>query len=77
MVVIPLQRTLKVPEHHPMNLPTRPSLPTLGTKASDIVDMDLQSTQQNIQLQIDAYKEIERFEEEGIGDQLSELQQFQ
>jgi hypothetical protein len=39
--------------------------------------MDLQSnTQQNIQLQIDAYKERERLEEEGIGDQLSELQQF-
>ena len=76
MVVIPLQRTLKVPEHPPMNLPTRPSLPTLGTKASDIVDMDLQSTQQNIQLRIDAYKERERLEEEGFGDQLSELQQF-
>ena len=77
MVVIPLQRTLKVPEHPLMNHPTRPSLPTLGIKASDIVDMDLQSTQQNIQLRIDAYKEIERFEEEGIGDQMSELQQFQ
>jgi hypothetical protein len=38
--------------------------------------MDLQSTQQNTQLRIDAYKERERFEEEGIGDQLSELQQF-
>ena len=60
-----------------MNLPTRPSFPTLGRKASDIIDMDLQSTQQNIQLWIDAYKEIERFEEEGIGDQMSELQQFQ
>ncbi len=77
MVVIPLQRTLKVPEHPLMNHPTRPSLRTLGIKASDIVDMDLQSTQQNIQLRIDAYKEIERFEEEGISDQLSELQQFQ
>jgi len=76
MVVIPLQRKLRVPEHPPMNLPTRPSLPTLGTKASDIVDMDLQSTQQNTQLRIDAYKERERLEEEGIGDQLSELQQF-
>ncbi len=52
-------------------------MPTLGTKASDILDMDLQSnTQQNIQLQIDAYKERECLEEEGIGDQLSELQQF-
>ena len=59
-----------------MNLPTRPSLPTLGTKASDIVDMDLQSTQQYIQLRIDAYKERERLKEEGISDQLSELQQF-
>ena len=39
--------------------------------------MDLQSnTLQNIQLQIDAYKERERLKEKGIGDQLSELQQF-
>ena len=59
-----------------MNLLCRPTLPTLGTKASDIVDMDLQSTQQNTQLRIDAYKEREHLEEEGIEDQLSELQQF-
>jgi hypothetical protein len=38
--------------------------------------MDLQSTQQNTLLRIDAYKERERLEEEGIGNQLSELQQF-
>jgi hypothetical protein len=75
-VVIPLQRHKIVPEHPPMNLLCRPTLPTLGTKASDIVDMDLQSTQQNTQLRIDAYKEREHLEEEGIGDQLSELQQF-
>ena len=75
-VVIPLQRHKIVPEHPPMNLQCRPTLPTLGTRASDIVDMDLQSTQQNTQLRIDAYKERERLEEEGIGDQLSELQQF-
>ena len=75
MVAIPLQRTKSVPKHPPMNLPTRPSLPTLGTKASDIIDMDSQSTQQNVQLQMDAYRERERLEEEGIGDQLSELQQ--
>ena len=68
-----MRRTLKVPEHPPMNLPTRPSLPTLRTKASDIVDMDLQSTPQNIQLRIDAYKERERLEGEGFGDQLSKL----
>ena len=36
--------------------------------------MDLQCTQQNTQLWIDAYTERECLEEEGIGDQLSELQ---
>jgi len=75
MVVIPLQRTKIVPEHLPMNLPTRSSLLTLETKASDIVDMDSQSTQQNTQLRMDTYRESELLEEEGIGDQLSDLQQ--
>ena len=45
-------------------------------KTSDIVDMDLQCTQENTQLRIDAYKERKLLEEEGNGDQLSELQQF-
>jgi len=76
MVVIPLKRTKIVPEHPRMNLPTRPSLPTLGTKASDIIDMDSQSTQQNTQLRMDAYRERELLEEEGIGDLLSNLQQI-
>jgi len=64
-VVIPLQRYKIVPEHLPMNLLCQPTLPTLGTKASDIVDMDLQCAQQNAQLRIDAYKEREHLEEEG------------
>jgi hypothetical protein len=59
-----------------MNLPTQPSLSTLGTKASDIIDMDLQSTKQNTQLWMDAYKERECREDEGFGDQLSDMQQF-
>jgi len=63
-----VKRTKIVPEHPPMKLPTRPSLPTLGTKASDIIDMDSQSTQQNAQLQMDAYRERELLEEEGISD---------
>ena len=75
-VVIPLQRYKIVPEHLPMNFLCCPTLPKLGTKASNIVDMDVQSNQQNTQLRIDAYTERERLEEEGIGDQLSELQQF-
>jgi hypothetical protein len=38
--------------------------------------MDLQSTKQNTQLQMDANKERERWEDEGFGDQLSDMQQF-
>jgi hypothetical protein len=72
-VVIPLQRYKTVPENPPMNLPSRPTLPTLGTKAFDITDMDVLSTEQNTKLQMDAYKERERMEDEGIGDQLSEM----
>ena len=49
-VVIPLQRYKTVPEHLPMNLPSRPTLPTLGTKAFDITDMDVLSTEQNTKL---------------------------
>ena len=59
-----------------MNLPTRPTLPTLGTKAFDIIDMDVLSTEQNTKLRMDAYKEREHMEDAGIGDQLSEMQQF-
>jgi hypothetical protein len=59
-----------------MNLPTWPTLPTLGTKAFDTIDMDVLSTEQNTKLQMDAYKEREHMEDEGIEDQLSEMQQF-
>ena len=61
-----------------MYLPTWLTLPTLGMKAFDIIDMDVDvlSTEQNTNLQMDAYKERERMEDEGIGDQLSEMQQF-
>ncbi len=59
-----------------MNFPTWPTLPTLGTKAFDVIDMDVLSTEQNTKLQMDAYKEREHMEDAGIGDQLSEMQQF-
>jgi len=41
----------------------------LGRKASNIVDMDSQSTQQNTQLRMDAYREKELLEVEDISDQ--------
>jgi len=59
-----------------MNLPTWPTLPTLGTKAFDTIDTDVLLTEQNTKLQMDAYKEREHMEDEGIEDQLSEMQQF-
>ncbi len=74
--MIPLQRTKTVPEHPPMNLPTQLLLPTLATKAYNIIDMDVQSTEQNTKLRMDAYKEREHLEDAGIGDQLSDMQRF-
>jgi hypothetical protein len=38
--------------------------------------MDVLSTEQNTKLQMDAYKERECMEDEGIRNQLSEMQQF-
>jgi hypothetical protein len=38
--------------------------------------MDVLSTEQNTKLQMDAYKERERMEDEGIRNQWSEMQQF-
>ncbi len=74
--MIPLQRTKTVPEHSPMNLPNQPSLPALETKASDIIDINVQSTEQNTQLWMDAYNKREHLEDEGFGDQLSDMQQY-
>ncbi len=74
MVVIPLQQTKKVPDHPPMNLPS-PTMPTLGTRAADVVAMDKEYKDKSVQLRINAYLEREQMEERGIGDQLSEMQQ--
>ncbi len=71
-----MQRYKPVPEHPLMDLPTRLTLPTLGTKAFDIIDLDVLSTEQNTKLRMDAYKEREHMEDAGIGGQLSEMQQF-
>ncbi len=59
-----------------MNLPTWPTLPTLETKAFDIIDMDMLSTEQNTKFPMDVCKKREHMKDEGIGDQLSEMQQF-
>ncbi len=75
MVVTLLQQTKKVSDHLPMNLPTRLTKPTLGTRAADVVAMDKEYEDKSVQLRINAYLEQEQMEERGIGGQLSEMQQ--
>jgi hypothetical protein len=75
MVVILLQQTKKVPDHLPMNLPTCPTMRTLGTRAADVVAMDKEYKDKSVQLRINAYLVQEQMEERDIGDQLSEMQQ--
>ncbi len=76
MVVILLQRTKKVPDHPPMNLPTGPTMPTLGTMAADVVAMDKEYKDKSVQLRINAYLEQEQMKERGIEAQLSKMQQI-
>ncbi len=68
MVVIPLQRTKMVQDHPLMKLPNCPTIPTLGTRAADVVAMDKEYKDKSVQLRIKAYLEQEQMEERGIGD---------
>jgi len=75
-VVLPLQNTEVVPEVHPMNLPGLPTLPALGTVAHDITTLEDQNNNAGLQLQINAMVERERLEDDGIGDELMEMQEI-
>ncbi len=59
MVVIPLQQTKKVSDNPPMSLPTHPTMPTLGTRAADVVAIDKEYKDKSVQLRINAYLEQE------------------
>ncbi len=60
MVVIPLQQHKTVPDHPPMNLPTHPTIPTLGASAADVVAMDKEYEDKSVQLRKNAYLEQEQ-----------------
>ena len=75
-VVLPLQNTEVVPEAPPMNLPGLPTLPALGTVAHDITTLEDQNNNAGLQLRINAMVERERFEYDGIGDELMEMQEI-
>jgi hypothetical protein len=73
-VVLPLDHTEVVPNAPPMNLPGLPSLPTLGTVAHDIDALAEKNDDAGLQLRINAMVEQERLEDNGIGDELMEMQ---
>jgi hypothetical protein len=74
-VVLPLQNTEVVPEAPPMNLPGLPTLPALGMVAHDITTLEDQNNNAGLQLRINATVEQERLEDDGIGDELMEMQE--
>ncbi len=74
-VVLPLQNTEVVPEAPPMNLPGLPTLPALGTVAHDITTLEEENNNAGLQLRINAMVEQERLEDDGIGDELMEMQE--
>jgi hypothetical protein len=75
-VVLPLYNTevVVVPNAPPMNLPGLPSLPTLGTVAHDVDALAEKNDDAGLQLRINAMVERERLEDNGIGDELMEMQ---
>jgi hypothetical protein len=74
VVVLPLQDTEIVPDAPPMNLPGLPTLPTLGTVAHNITTLEEQNNNAGLQLRIKAMLEQERMEDDGIGNELMEMQ---
>jgi hypothetical protein len=75
-VVLPLDNTEVVPTAPPMNLPGLPSLPTLGTVAHDVNALAERNDDAGLQLRINAMVERERLEDNGIGDELMEMQEM-
>jgi hypothetical protein len=75
-VVLPLDNTevVVVPNAPPNNLPGLPSLPTLGTVAHDVDALAEKNDDAGLQLRINAMVERERLEDNGIGDELMEMQ---
>ena len=74
-VVIPLQQIKEVPDHPPYDLPSRPDMVQLGTKAADLAKLDESKADKETEARAKAMERREELESEGFGDQLSELQE--
>jgi len=76
-VVLPLADTHKVPDQPPLKLPGLPTnLKRLGTRAQDCVDLAKELGSQERKFRLDALRKRDQLEENGFGDQLSEMQQL-
>ena len=72
-VVLPLDNTEVVSDTPPMNLPGLPTLPTLGTVAHDVIALEEKSDTAGLKLRV---IEQEKLEDNGIGDELMEMQEM-
>ena len=76
-VVLPLADTREVPDKPPIKLPGLPSnLKRLGTRAQDCVDLEVSLGSEERQFRLKAMKKRDQLEENGFGDQLSEMQRL-
>ena len=76
-VVLPLADTHEVPDEPPLKLPGLPTnLKRLGTRAQDCVDLAKELGSQERKFRLDALRKRDQLEENGFGDQLSEMQQL-
>lgn len=73
-VVIPMAETETVPDHPPMNLPTRPTMAKLGTQSGKVAKMDSDRVTGNSELRRKWIEKREELESEGKGDILMEIQ---
>ena len=74
-VVLPLAGTHEVPDEPPLELPGLPTnLKHLGTRAQDCVDLAKELGSQERKFRLDALRKRDQLEENGFGDQLSEIQ---
>ncbi len=72
--MLPSANTEVVPDAPLMNLPGLPSMPMLGTVAHVGTALEENNDNAGLQLRINAMVEQERLEDDGIGDELMEMQ---
>ena len=73
-MVLPLADAKEVPAEPPLELPGLPNICRLGSRARDCVELE-KALNSDCDFRMQALQERERFEDNGFGDQLMEMQQ--